>query len=93
MICKECHHAAKRRWRERKREIASGEKPALKTGPKPDQTVKTEAEPLTAEALGSRRLLEAYARYYERHVKNQTPKSFPVKSADLAGLILLNKNH
>lgn len=64
--CRKCRIAAKRRWRERQREITQGAV-RLKPGPAPATVPANDG--MSPEAYGSRRLLEAYARYYEKHVR------------------------
>ena len=74
IICRQCKLIAKRRWRERVRErqlAAMRGRPKFTPIQLPPELQPRPAEPLTPEAIGSRQLLEAYARYYERHVKSE----------------------
>jgi hypothetical protein len=70
--CRTCRLEQKRRWRERSKEIAEA-----KLRPKPVFTpvaLPPELRPpeqLTPEAIGSRNLLIAYAKYYEKHVRRE----------------------
>lgn len=66
--CRICRLAAKSRWRERARAIAEGDA-KRKPGPAPIVEPTPANDGMSPEAYGSRRLLEAYARYYEKHVR------------------------
>lgn len=68
--CRTCRLEYKGRWRERVRQLAEARmmgKPI--DGPVTLPPELREPERLSPEAIGSRNLLIAYARYYERHVR------------------------
>lgn len=70
--CRQCRLEYKERWRERVRQLAEARKhSAPLCGPVALPPEMQPQQPLTAEAIGSRNLLIAYARYYENHVKSR----------------------
>lgn len=68
--CRQCRLVEKRNWRKRAREIAEEKSLPLKRGPKPEAMI-VNVDAVSPEAAGSRMLLEAYAQYYERHVRRR----------------------
>lgn len=70
--CRQCRLALKTSYRERVRQRALANmkgRPTFKPVALPPEL--QDNEPLTPEAVGSRNLLIAYARYYEKHVRGE----------------------